>query len=435
MIGDHPRDGRDRDSSQLRHVAKVWPPDVGTPTRLTGHGLRIHATVLETYPETVPRTGRTPSVITRVDAFPLVYEEPHYRGMKRCVTLVRIETSEGAVGWGEGISQFREAALATKILVTEGFAPRIQGRDPIDVESLWQEMCQYAYWYGVEGIAAFAISAIDMALWDLKGKLLGQPVARIYGNELKEEIPAMGSIIFDMDDLEWTLSEFEFMRAQGYRIVKAGWGMRPDAVFGQDRKRDLTFVTEVRNVIGDELSLVVDTPGAQGLWDLSTAVQRFRDWEPFDLRWVEQPLPPANLKEYARLREAVSIPIGTGEDEWSPESYQRVIESRGVDVLQLDPGRCLGLTGCREVIKMAEVADVKLSAHSWSSALNTAASLHFLSTSTYCDTLDFKPHESPMQHDLVEDPWVPENGMLSLRPAPGLGVTVREDAVDRYCFG
>lgn len=374
-------------------------------------------------------------MISSVAAFPLAYPEPHYRGLERCVTLVRIETVDGVVAWGESISQFREASLATKILVEQGFGPRIVGRDPLDLELLWHEMCQYAYWFGVEGIAAFAISAIDMALWDLKGKLLGQPVARILGGQLKHAIPAMASIIFDMDDLDWTLAEFASFKDQGYRIVKAGWGMRPDSFFGQDRTRDLLFVREVRSVIGDDISLVVDTPGAKGYWDVPTAIQRFRDWEPFDLRWVEQPLRPDDLEGHARLRSAVSTPIGTGEDEWGPESYQRVIASNGVDVLQLDPGRCLGLTGCREVVKMIEAAKLAYSAHSWSSALNTAASLHFLAISEQSDTLDFKPHESPMQHELVDDPLVPVDGMLALRDIPGLGVTVNEDAVARYAFG
>src|SRR5438132_3112325 len=135
-------------------------------------------------------------MIRRVDAFPLAYEEPHYRGMERCVTLVRIETDDGAVGWGEAIAQFREASLATKILVDHGFAPLIVGQDPLDVEPLWLRMCGHAYWYGVEGIAAFAISAIDMALWDLKGKLLGQPVASLLGGRFRTAIPAMASIIF-----------------------------------------------------------------------------------------------------------------------------------------------------------------------------------------------------------------------------------------------
>jgi L-alanine-DL-glutamate epimerase-like enolase superfamily enzyme len=274
-----------------------------------------------------------------------------------------------------------------------------------------------------------------MALWDLKGKLLGQPVATLLGGTQRREIPAMGSIIFDMEDLDWTLAEFAWMRDQGYRIVKAGWGMRPEAVFGDDRERDLRYVREVRGVIGDEISLVVDTPGARGIWDVPTAIRRFRDLEEFDLRWIEQPLRPADLAGHRRLRAVVATPIGTGEDEWSPETYKPVIDSEGVDVLQLDPGRCLGLTGCREVVKMAEAAGLRYSAHTWSGALNTAASLHFIAISPAGDTLDFKPHESPMQHELVDDPWEQRDGMLAIRDAPGLGVSVSEDAVKRFGFG
>jgi L-alanine-DL-glutamate epimerase-like enolase superfamily enzyme len=374
-------------------------------------------------------------MIKRVDAFPLAYREPHYRGVERSVTLVRIETGDGAVGWGEGISQAREASLATKVLVEDGFAPLIVGEDPLDIDRAWRTMCQHAWWYGVEGIAAFAISAIDMALWDLNGKLQGQPVAALLGAALPAEIPAMGSIIFDMENLDWTLGEFDAMRRSGYRIVKAGWGMRPEAVFGQDRELDLTYLTEVRRVIGDELSLVVDVPGVQGIWDLDTAIERLREWEPFELRWVEQPLVPADLDDHARLRAAVRVPVGAGEDGWGPASYRRLIEAGAVDVLQLDAGRCLGLTGARKVVSMVEEAGIAYSAHSWSGALNTAASLAFLALSDQGDTLDFKPHESPMQHELVDDPWIPRDGTLAPRPEPGLGVNVRDHAVERFRFG
>jgi L-alanine-DL-glutamate epimerase-like enolase superfamily enzyme len=374
-------------------------------------------------------------MIKSITAYPLIAPEPHYRGAERCVTLVRAETDDGIVGWGEAISQFPEAALASKTLIDQGFAPKMIGRDPVDVERLWGEMCRYAYWFGVEGIAAFAISAIDMALWDLKGKVLGQPVVKLLGGQAKDEVPAMASIIFDMDDLEWTLNEFRGFVDAGYRIAKAGWGMKPDSMFGEDRERDLHYVREIREAIGYGIGLVVDVPGARGLWDVPTAIRRFKELEEFDLRWIEQPLPPGDLKGHKRLRAAVCTPVGTGEDEWSPETYQRVIESEGVDVLQLDPGRALGITGCRETIKMIEAAGLAYTAHTWSSALNTAASLHLLALSANGDTLDLKPHESPLQHELVEDPWVQEDGMLAIRDVPGLGVTVREDVVAKYGFG
>ena len=270
--------------------------------------------------------------IQKIQAFPLAYPEPHYKGTERYITLVRIEGEDGLVGWGECISQFREASLAARLIVEQGLAPLLVGGNALDVERHWHAMRGHVWWYGPEGIAAFAISAVDMALWDLAGKALGQPVCRLLGGQLHDKVVAMASFIFDMEDVDWTLDEFRWLRSQGYRVVKAGWGMRPEAVFGLDRKKDIDMVRRVREVIGDDLELVVDTPGARNLWDLNTAIQRFGDLEPYRLRWIEQPLLPSDLDAHARLRDATSTPIGTGEDEWDLESYRRLIHSGGVDV-------------------------------------------------------------------------------------------------------
>jgi len=373
--------------------------------------------------------------IREIQAFPLAYPEPHYKGIERYITLARVESDDGLVGWGECISQFREATLATKMIIEQGFAPLLISEDGLDVERLWHKMLDRIWWYGPEGIAAFAVSAVDMALWDLKGKALGLPVCQLLGGQLHDKIVAMASIIFDMEDIEWTVNEFRWLREQDYRVVKGGWGMRPEAVFGLDRRRDIEMIRRVRDVIGDDIELVVDTPGHHGIWDVPTAIQRFRDLEPYRLKWIEQPLAPHDLEAYARLRAAVVTPIGTGEDEWNVESYKRLIESGGVDIVQIDPGRCHGLTGSRHVIRLIEAENLRFSAHTWSSALNTAASLHMLASSTHADCMDFKPHESPMQHELVSDPWVQEEGYLAVRDKPGLGVTVREEVVQKYLFG
>jgi L-alanine-DL-glutamate epimerase-like enolase superfamily enzyme len=372
--------------------------------------------------------------IRSVQAFPLAYPEPHYKGIERYITLARVESEDGLVGWGECISQFREASLATKIIMEQGFAPLLVGENVLDTEKLWRKMLDHAWWYGPEGIAAFAVSAVDVALWDLKGKALGVPVSRALGGQLHDRVIAMASFIFDMEDVDWTLNEFRWMIEQGYSLVKAGWGMRPEAVFGLDRNADIDIVRRVREVIGDAPELVVDTPGARNLWDVDTAIQRFRDLEPYNLRWIEQPLLPSDLDGHARLRAAVATPIGTGEDEWDLESYRRLIHSGGVDVIQMDPGRCHGITGCRHVIKLIEAENLQWSAHTWSSALNTAASVHLMANSTHGVAIDFKPHESPMQHELVEDPWVQEQGYLAVRDKPGLGVEIREEIVEKYYF-
>ena len=282
-------------------------------------------------------------------------------------------------------------------------------------------MCDHAFWFGVEGIAAFAISAIDIALWDLKGKLAGRPVADLLGRRCGTRSPRRprSSSIWTT----WTGRSPSSARSgeAGYRIVKGGGGLRPDALIGQDPARDLRYLTEIRSVIGADISLVIDIAAVHGLWDIDTAIERLPSGEQFDLRWIEQPLRPSDLGAYARLRAATDTPIGTGEDEWSPETYRHLIDSDGVDVVQLDPGRCLGLTGCRAVVAMVEAAGLRYSAHSWSSAINTAASLHVLAISTSADAVDFKPHESSVQNELVEEPWVQRSGSVALRARRRIG--------------
>ena len=135
-------------------------------------------------------------------------------------------------------------------------------------------MLARVWWYGPQGIAAFGISAVDMALWDLKGKLLGVPVCNLLGRIVLDKVLVMASIHLDMEDLNWTVREFSWFREQGYRIVKGGWGKRPEAVFGLNRARDLQLTRMVRETIGDGIDLVFDVLGARVKWDVSTATAR-----------------------------------------------------------------------------------------------------------------------------------------------------------------
>jgi L-alanine-DL-glutamate epimerase-like enolase superfamily enzyme len=374
------------------------------------------------------------STITSVTAFPLQYPEPHDHGNLRYITLARVETSDGAVGWGECISQFPESSLAVQLIIERGYAPLLVGENPLEVERLWQKMLARIWWYGPQGIAAFGVSAIDMALWDVKGKLLGLPVANLIGGRLRDRVLPMASIHLDMENLDWSENEFRLFRDEGYRIVKGGWGKKPEAVFGLNRARDLELARRVRDIIGEEIDLVFDVLGARVRWDVKTAIQRFRDLEPYRLKWIEEPLPPQDLEAHAQLRSSVTTGIGTGEQEWNLEGYRRLIRSGGVDVVQMDPGRCLGITGCRQVVTLIEAEHLAFTAHTWSSALNTAASVHLLASSRSGLCMDFKPHESPMQHELVSDPWVPKDGYVEVRDTPGLGVTVNEAVVRKYSF-
>jgi len=372
--------------------------------------------------------------IKSVAAFALQYPEPHDHNNLRCITLARVETDDGIVGWGECISQFPPLALAAKVIIERGYGPQLVGENPLEVERLWNKMLSQFWWYGPQGIAAYGVSAIDIALWDIKGKALGLPVCQLIGSKLQNRVVAMASIHFDMIDLDWTIREFRSYVEEGYFIVKGGWGSRPDAVFGDNRKRDLELVRRIREAIGDDVELVMDVLGSRVKWSAPHAIRMVREFDAYRLRWIEEPLPPYDYEGYARLRGAVATKVGTGEQEWNREGYRRLLKAGAADVVQMDPGRSLGITGCRQAIQLIEADNLSYSLHTWSGALNTAASVHLLAISSHADCMDFKPHESPMQHELVTDPWVQKNGYLEVRSKPGLGVDVREEIVKKYTF-
>ena len=372
--------------------------------------------------------------IKSITAHPLQYPEPHDHGVTRFVTLARVEAEDGTVGWGECISQFPDSCQATKIVIEQGYAPMLVGQSALEVEARWHQMVDRVWWYGPQGIAAFAISAIDMALWDLKGKLLDLPVCNLIGGQLSDQVIAMASIHLDMDDLDWSVNEFKWFAEEGYFIVKGGWGTRPESVFGTEEKRDMTLLRRIREVIGEDIDLVLDVLGARVRWDVHTAIDRVKKMEPYNLLWIEEPLHPQDYKAHVFLRSQTSTRIGTGEQEWNLDGYRRLIEAGGVDVVQIDPGRSQGITGSVKVVRLIEAANLKFTAHTWSSALNTAASVHLLASSLAGWCMDFKPHESPMQHELVSDPWVQKDGTIAVREATGLGVTVVEDVVKKYSF-
>lgn len=371
--------------------------------------------------------------IARVDAYPLRYPEPNNNGKLRCVTLVRIETTSGALGWGEAITGGEDASLATKVIVDRGLGPRLVGRDPRAVEAIWSEFRETTYWAGNGGIVTFAISAIDMALWDLVGHLAGLPLYQLLGGKRRDRVRAASSVIFDTADIEGIGRQFADLRGRGYEVLKGGWGHDLSIAFGRDAARDLEIVRTVREAVGPDAEIIVDVVAGAG-WTATTAIARARAFEPYRLYWLEDALPEGDLKGWARLRAATAIPLCTGEKGWTVPHFRGLIDSGSLDIVMLDPARAEGVTGSKQVIDMAADAGQSWNAHAWSSALDTAASLHLCAASSNVLVLELKPEPSPMQHELVSDPIEMRNGWIEVRDAPGLGVTVDEAVVRRYLF-
>ncbi len=372
--------------------------------------------------------------ISRVEAFPIRYPEPHDSGKLRCVTLVRVSTDAGVDGWGECISQWPEAALAVPVVVEHGLRPLRVGENPLDVERLWQKMRGHSTWYANGGIATFAISAIDMALWDVKGKELGVPVYELLGGKRHDRLRVCASVIFDTENLDATANEFADYRARGYTAVKGGWGKSPETAFGRDARRDLAVVRTVREAVGPDVHVIVDV-GTHVQWTAAHAIRMARAFEPYDLFWMEEPLPQDDVEGYRRLRAATAIPIATGEKEWTVRAFHDLIRAGMADIVMPDPGKAEGLTGFKKIIDFAAQEGVRFTPHSWSSAINTAAALHLFASAPNGVVFELKPNPSPMQHELVEEPFEQRDGFLEVPRRPGLGVTVRESTVERYRFG
>lgn len=371
--------------------------------------------------------------ISRVDAYPLRNPEPNNAGKQRCVTLVRIETGDGAVGWGEAITGAEDASLATKVIVDRGLGPRLIGRDPSAIEAIWTEFTTTTYWSGNGGIVTFAISAIDMALWDLAGHLAGQPVHALLGGKRRDQVRAASSVIFDTADIDGIGRQFAELQSRGYEVLKGGWGHDLSIAFGRDAERDLAIVRTIRAAVGEAAEIVVDVVAGAG-WTADAAIARAHAFEPYRLFWLEDALPEGDDAGWAALRAATTTPLCTGEKGWTVPHFEGLIDRGSLDIVMLDPGRAEGVTGAWRIIRRAAAAGMSWNAHSWSSALNTAASLHLAAASSNVLVLELKPEPGPMQHELVGDPIEMVGGTIAVRDAPGLGVTVDERVVRRYTF-
>jgi L-alanine-DL-glutamate epimerase-like enolase superfamily enzyme len=370
--------------------------------------------------------------ITRIEAIPLEYQEPNDNNATRHVTLCRIEDSGGAVGWGEAITQFAESTLATAVLI-DGLADMLQGRNPLAINQIWDDLTGRSWWYGYEGgIASFAMSAIDVALWDLKGKLLGQPVSVLIGGPLRSRLPAIASTHAFNSSLDLEIERHgRYVTDDGYQGVKVGMGKKGEARLGYEHDRDVAFVGGVREAIGPQALLMMDR-GQSLAWDVGTAITRTRAFAEHGLYWMEEPLEPTDTEGFRRLRQHVSCLIGTAEREFTPRGYQRVIDSGIVDVVGFDPGRAGGITGGLKVIQLVEAADLWFNAHAWSSAITTAASLALSGSTQRCLLFELKPLVNPLQHELVAEPFGQSGGWIDVPRAPGLGVEVIESIVQKY---
>src|SRR5258708_7941783 len=373
--------------------------------------------------------------IKKLDVFHKGYLEPNDANSVRHVVIVRLETNDGTVGWGECITLFREPTFATAALLKYGLADVVKDHDPLDVETLWEAMREQVWWYGnTGGIAAFAISALDMALWDLKGKLLKQPLYALLGGQKQERLPVCASSHPKAATIDAMADELSGHINHGYQSVKVGFGKKGHANLGFDEERDVQFVRSVREAIGPKAGFIVDV-GAKVHWDIPTAIRRAQLFNAYDLLWLEDPFPPNNTSGYHSLRAAVpAMRIATGERYFTLDAYHQLYAAHITDVVLIDPGRAEGITGTHRAIQLAAEYNIAFDAHSWSTAINTAASIHLSLTATRPTIFELKPTESAMHHELVRNPVSHDDGWIVAPKGYGLCADVVEETVHKYAL-
>lgn len=371
--------------------------------------------------------------ITSVTPISVAYPEPNDNGATRYLTLCRIEAEDGTVGWGESVTMWPAVCKAVEALI-DGYAELIVGADPTDNVTLWHAMRDHAWWYGHGGgFVSFAISAIDIALWDLRGRITGQSLISMLGGARRESLPVAASTHASRGDLGEEVGLYTSYIEAGFHGVKVGFGKRGDAHLGYEIDRDIEFARLYREAVGPEPWLMIDR-GQSLHWDLDHAVRLTRGMEEHGLRWMEEPFEPHETSNYKTYRERVSTMVGAGEREWDEHGYRRVIDSGLVDVIGFDPGRAQGVTGGVNVIRLVESAGLWFNAHAWSSAIVTSASVALSASTNRALLLELKAQENPMQHELVTNPLSHTGGWISPPRGPGLGIEIDEAIVEKYRF-
>jgi L-alanine-DL-glutamate epimerase-like enolase superfamily enzyme len=338
--------------------------------------------------------------------------------------VVEIATDTGQVGIGE-------AALAprvTKQVIDLYLKPILLGQNPFDSEYLWQHMYRRTMAFGRKGIGMVAVSAVDIAIWDLLGKATNQPVFRLLGGKTKEKIPVYASRLYSqpLDDLAKEAKQY---KDQGYRAMKLRFGWGPaDGAAGMQRNVEL--VRTVREVIGDEIDLMAD---AYMGWTLDYARRMIPLLAPYQLRWLEEPVIPDDIAGYAALKAMNQIPIAGGEHEFTLYGFRELLDARAVDYIQFDTNRVGGISQARKISALAEAYEVPVIPHA-----GQMHNYHIVMASLNSPLAEFFPIvDVEVGNELF---WyifkgepVPRHGYIELdENLPGLGLEIDEEALKKF---
>jgi D-galactarolactone cycloisomerase len=341
-------------------------------------------------------------------------------------TLVTVHTDEGPVGYG---SVFTSEALVRAAL--EVLEPLYTGENALEPERVSEKLHQNTFWQGRGGAITHAISGVDIALWDILGKVTGQPIGRLLGGRYREKIMPYASLLMQEPG---PLSErLVSLREQGFQAFKVGWGP-----FGRVTDRlDEAIVKAAREAVGDEAILAVDPGGSDAFWPrgYKWALRTSRMLAEYGIAWFEEPLVPDALDDFVALRRAAPVPISGGEVLTRRQSFEPYLRAGAFDVVQPDVTKVGGISEERRIGWMAEENGARMIPHGWNTAVGLAADLQLASALPKTDLVEYVTGSAYVD-DIAADGWkVDAEGLLPIPEAPGLGLELDVDAVSKYSGG
>ena len=343
------------------------------------------------------------------------------RSAKRDMVLVKVVTDEGTVGWGE--AHHAQAPSTIAAFVNDALGPSLIGQDPHAIEVLWDRVYRrFISTHGPGAAAVIGLSGVDLALWDIKGKELGQPVWRLLGGQ-KRRVPAYaGGISLGFQPVDELAREIEALMEQGYRMVKLR--------VGDSLERDLMRVDGIRRRFGPELALAADAGTRFHSRDLAGIVEIC---EAGRLTWLEEPFPPDNLPGYRRLKEVMATPLAAGENHFTRHELRTLVSESIIQYVQADCCKAGGISELMKIGALASTWHLAVAPHTSASVLSTAASLAVLSALPNGTWYEADVSRVNAFRDAlgIGAPTV-VGGYIEASDSPGLGVEIDESVIDRY---
>jgi len=337
--------------------------------------------------------------------------------------FLELKSDTGVVGWGSAYSELGQVVGAL-----EWLKRFVMGENPLEIERVTEKLHQITFWLGRGGAMTHAISAINIALWDLAGKILGQPVSVLLGGAHRGAVPTYGSVLFV--PVESLSQRIEQMKERGFRAIKLGW----DPFGQQPLAQDEELVQAARKAAGDDTTLLIDAGGSYPFWKLrlKDALERARMLANYGVYWFEEPLSPDDLEGYARLTDLSPVKIAHGEVLTRRQSFASYFARRAMDIVQPDVSKVGGLSEMRRIAWMAEEHAIELVPHGWNTAIGVAADAHLVASLPSRSFVEFNVG-NPLVEELISPPFrLDSEGCLPVPAGPGLGIELDRDRLRMF---